>query len=263
MIRPAAMAAFGICSAILAQFRAQSQTFEVSTIKPSPAATKGFSFKYTGPRQFTANNHTLRECVGFAYDASPTLITGGPPWLDSERYDIAGVIPGETRPPTSQLLLMFQALLADRLKLSVHRAQKEELVYNLVLGESEFKLKENTSHTEQGALLFKFRQSDARTMVLPARNASMAGFASLLQRSVLDRPVFDRTGLSGRYDFDIEWRIDGTQFDLRPASANAQPSDKPDIFTAVQQLGLKLEPAKEAIDVVVIDHVERPSAKIE
>ncbi|HXA67272.1 MAG TPA: TIGR03435 family protein [Bryobacteraceae bacterium] len=270
MIRPVAMSAFGIFQAILAQFPAQSQTFEVSTINPSPAATKGYSFKYVGLRQFTANNHTLRECVGFAYDVSPGLISGGPSWLDTERYDIAGVIPGDNRPPTSQLLLMFQALLADRLKLAVHHEQKEESVYNLVLGESEFKLKENTSHTEQGALLFKIRQSEAGTMVLPARNASMTGFASLLQRSALDRPVFDRTGLSGRYDFDLEWRIDGTQFDRRSVStnaqtrntqtSNAQTSDKPDIFTAVRQLGLKLEPAKEAIDVLVIDHVELPNA---
>lgn len=260
MIGPIAMAAFGISSAILAQFPEQTQTFEVSSIKPSPAAAKGFSFKYVGPRQFTASNHTLRECIGFAYDLSPRLISGGPAWLDSQRYDIAGMIPGNTRPPTSQLLLMFQALLADLLQLAVHREQREESVYNLVLGGSDFKLKENIVHTEQGALLFKFRQSDPRTMVLPARNTNMAGFASLLQRSVLDRPVFDRTGLSGRYDFDLEWRIDGTQFDRRPASVNPEASDKPDIFTAIQQLGLKLEPAKEAIDVLVIDHVERPNA---
>jgi len=130
------------------------------------------------------------------------------------------------------------------------------------LGDSDFKLKENTSHTEQGALLFKFRESDPsdrRTMVLPARNASMPGFASLLQRSMLDRPVLDRTGLSGRYDFDLAWKIDGTKFD-RALSSNEKPSDKPDIFTAVRQLGLKLEPANESIDVIVIDHVERVNA---
>jgi len=157
---------------------------------------------------------------------------------------------------------MLQSLLADRFQLAAHRAQEEEPVYRLVLGDSDFKLKENTSHTEQGALLFKFRESDPsdrRTMVLPARNASMANFASLLQRSVLDRPVLDRTGLSGRYDFDLAWRIDGTKFD-RPASSNEKPSDKPDIFTAVRQLGLKLDPANESMDVIVIDHVERVNA---
>lgn len=261
MIRPVAITAFGILSALLAQVRGPAQTFEVTTIKPSPAAAKGFSFKYAGPREFTANNHTLRECIGFAYDVSPGLISGGPAWLDSQRYDIAAAIPGDTRPPTSQLLVMFQTLLEDRLKLAVHREQREESVYNLVLGGSDFRLKENTAHTDQGALLFKFRQSDPRTMVLPARNANMTSFASLLQRSVLDRPVFDRTGLSGRYDFDLEWRIDGTKFDRRPASSNAETGDdKPDIFTAIQQLGLKLEPAKQAMDVLVIDHVERPGA---
>ena len=260
MIRPVAITAFGILSAMLAPFPGEAQTFEAVTIKPSPAAAKGFSFKYAGPREFTANNHTLRECIGFAYDLSPSLISGGPAWLDSQRYDIAAAISGDTRPPTSQLLVMFQALLEDHLKLAVHREQKEESVYNLVLGGGDFKLKENTGHTEQGALLFKFRQSDPRTMVLPARNASMTGFASLLQRSVLDRPVFDRTGLSGRYDFDLEWRIDGTKFDRRPAPANAETGDRPDLFTAIQQLGLKLEPANQATDVLVIDHVERPGA---
>lgn len=262
MVRSAAMAAFGISLATLSQFAAPTQTFETSSIRPSPASEKGLSFKYVNARQFTANNHTLRECIGFAYDINPDLVSGGPTWLDSDRYDIAGVVPGDTRPPTSQLLLMFQALLEDRLKLTVHRTQKEEPVYTLVLGDSDFRLKENTSHTEQGAFLFKFREagpSDRRTMVLPARNASMDGFASLLQRSVLDRPVLDRTGLSGRYDFDLEWKIDGTKFD-RPTSPNEKPSDKPDLFTAVRQLGLKLESSNASIDVIVVDHVERIAA---
>ena len=77
----------------------------------------------------------------------------------------------------------------------------------------------------------------------------------MLQRAILDRPVFDQTGLSGRYDFDLEWRIEGTQADR---GAAAETSDKPDIFTAIRALGLRLEPAKSPIDVIVIDHVERP-----
>lgn len=266
MIRSAAMAALGISLASLSQ--SPAQTFETSSIKLSPSSEKGFSFKYVSTRQFTANNHTLRECIGFAYDLNPALVSGGPAWLDSERYDITGLVPGDTRPPNSQLLLMFQALLADRLKLAVHREQKEEPVYDLVLGDSELKLKEDTAHTNQGAPIFKFRLTDARTMFLPARNANMAGFASLLQRSVLDRPVLDRTGLSGRYDFDLEWRVDGTQLESWATSGNQQatprPNDesasKPDIFTAVRQLGLKLQSANESVDVIAVDHVERLNA---
>lgn len=259
MIRSAAMAAFGISLATLSQFPAQTQTFETSTVRLSPASARRYSFGYVGTREFAAKNHTLRECVAFTYDINPALVLGGPAWLDSARYDITGLVPGDTRPPANELLFMFQSLLEDRFKLAVHRAQKEEPVYRLVLGDSDLKLKEDTSNTEQGALFFNPEQSDPRALVLPARNASMAGFASLLQRSVLNQPVVDRTGLSGRYDFDLEWKIDGTKVDW-PLKPNEKPSDKPDIFTAVQQLGLKLEPANESIDVIVIDHVERLDA---
>ena len=80
----------------------------------------------------------------------------------------------------------------------------------------------------------------------------------MLQRSVLDRPVIDRTGLSGRYDFDLEWKIDGTQADRGPAPAGADSNDKPDIFSAIRELGLRLDPARAPVDVLFIDHVERP-----
>jgi hypothetical protein len=78
MVRSAAMAAFGMSLATLSQFPAQTQTFETSTIRPSPASAKGFSFKYLNTRQFTANNHTLRECIGFAYDINPGLVRADP-----------------------------------------------------------------------------------------------------------------------------------------------------------------------------------------
>jgi uncharacterized protein (TIGR03435 family) len=94
---------------------------------------------------------------------------------------------------------------------------------------------------------------------LPARNATMSQFASLLQRSVLDRHVLDKTELTGRYDFDLEWTPDDTQFGglLPPAPATDNP--KPDLFAAMQQqLGLRLQTSKGLVDVIVIDRAERP-----
>jgi len=96
-------------------------------------------------------------------------------------------------------------------------------------------------------------------IVLPGRNATMGNFVSLLQRAILDRPVVDKTGLSGRYDFDLEWAPDETQFggDVPPASA-AAPS--PPLFEAIQQeLGLKLEATKGPVDALVVDKAERPT----
>jgi uncharacterized protein (TIGR03435 family) len=95
---------------------------------------------------------------------------------------------------------------------------------------------------------------------LPARNATMSDFASLLQRALLDRPVVDRTGLTGRYDFDLDWAPDETQFggEVPVAPANAQA---PPFFAAIeQQAGLRLEATRGTVQALVIDHAEPPGA---
>jgi uncharacterized protein (TIGR03435 family) len=97
-------------------------------------------------------------------------------------------------------------------------------------------------------------------IVLPARNATMAQFAATLQRAILDGPVLDKTDLAGSYDFDLEWTYDDTQFDGNLPPLASQNSGKPDLFAALQQqLGLRLESSKAAIDTIVIDSVQKPS----
>jgi len=214
------------------------------------------SFPRVGAR-FMANNHTLKECIGYAYNLTPGLISGGPAWIGSDRYDIVGAAPDGVQAPLEQVLLMFQTLLADRFTLTFHREEQPMSVYNLVLGGKELKLKETVPESGKRAELF-MRPSAPRVLTLPARNVTIAGFTSLLQRSVLDRPVIDRTGLTGRYDFDLEWKVDGTQADRGPAPTGADSNDKPDIFSAIRELGLRLEPARAPVEVLVIDHVERP-----
>src|SRR5262249_21240216 len=97
-------------------------------------------------------------------------------------------------------------------------------------------------------------------ILLPARNATMAQFASTLQRAILDRPVLDKTDLPGKYDFDLEWTYDDIQFGGNLPALAPQTSGKPDLFAALQQqLGLKLESSRGTIDTIVIDGVQRPS----
>lgn len=94
---------------------------------------------------------------------------------------------------------------------------------------------------------------------LPARSATMAQFASMLQRSVLDRHVLDKTGLSGRYDFDLEWTPDETQFGGQLPPAPAADNATPDLFAALQQqLGLRLQASNGLVDVIVVNYAERP-----
>lgn len=244
---------------MLAQSPAARPAFEVSTIKPSLPDARGFSFQLRGSR-FLAHNHTLRECIAYAYNLTPRLISVGPPWIDAERFDIVGAAAGDNQLRIDRALPMFQTLLEDRFQLKFHREEQQLPVYNLVLGKGELKLTENTTGPDAPKGLI-MRPSAPRVLMLPAHNATIAGFISILQRLVLDRPVIDKTGLTGRYDFTLEWRIDGTLADRGPAGAPVvDTSDKPDIFTAIRGLGLRLEPAKGPVEVMVIDHAEKPNA---
>jgi uncharacterized protein (TIGR03435 family) len=259
MFRPIAAAAFLVISA--SGIFAQSE-FEVSTINPSNPYVPGMSFRHVGPRTFTSNNHTLKEDIAFAYTVTPELITGGGPWISSVRYDIVAVTKGDTRLPDEQTQRMFQNLLVQRFKLEFHREQKEVAVYNLVLGTSALKLKQSTAPPDKGHTLF-IHSLSPEAYNLPARNASMAEFASLMQRVVLDRPVVDHTGLSGKFDFNLQWARLGTEFGRNRPSApvGTDPGDAPDFFAAIRQLGLELEPATSIVETLVIDHADIPDAK--
>jgi len=235
--------------------------FEVATIKPTaPDWSGGRVIRMPSAHQFVAKNHTLKTLVQAAYNLTPRAISGGPAWIDSDRYDILAGTPGEVQPNLDEQMSMLRTLLADRFKLAFHREPKEFPLYALTVVRNGQKLKESAAPERLPELTNVVFPDRIR---LPARNATMAQFASMLQRAVLDRPVVDRTGLSGKYDFDLEWADDESQFggQLRKRASADDSPDKPDLFAAVQQqLGLRLEAAKGPIEALVIDQAERPSA---
>jgi bla regulator protein blaR1 len=146
---------------------------------------------------------------------------------------------------------MIQSLLADRFQLTFHRDKRELSVYAIRIAKSGSRMARSDSDPH-GLPGFTIGRRELRF-----RNTTMAEFASILQGagSIVDRPVVDQTGLvSTRYDFDLKWTPDTSQ--PPPDNADAPPG----FFTAFQeQLGLKLEPIKAPVEVLVIDHVERPS----
>jgi uncharacterized protein (TIGR03435 family) len=154
-------------------------------------------------------------------------------------------------------MAMVRTLLTDRFSLVFHTESKEFPVYLLTVAKGGAKLKESANPNEQPKLVSTVFPGDR--IVLPASNATMAQFASTLQRAILDRPVLDRTGLTGKYDFDLEWTYDDTQFGGNLPPLAPQASGKPDFFTALQQLGLKLESSRAPIDAIVIERVQKPS----
>lgn len=212
--------------------------------------------------EFTARNHALLTLIAAAYNISPQAISGGPGWVESDHYDIVAKAPGEVRPNPDEQMAMLRKLLADRFQLRFHREKKELHVYALTVAKGGAKLKESTVSPDASPegpppLIFVVSPQSVR---LPGRNATMADLASVLQRAALDNPVLDRTGLSARYDFDLEFAPDETVFG-GALGKGPEDSTRPGLFAAIQQqLGIRLEATRGAVDAIVIDRVERPSA---
>jgi len=237
-------------------------SFEVATIKLTPADwVRGRFIRMQTAHQLQVKNHSLRLLIAAAYNLSLRAVIGGPAWVDSEHYDILGETPCEVRPNLDQQMAMLRRLMVERYKLTFHRQQKELSIYVLMVAKGGSKLKASAISADaspQGPPPLVFVVT-LPTLHMPARYATMGEFASVLQRAALDRPVVDQTGLTGRYDFDLDFAADETLFD---GALGKAPDDvgKPGLFGAVQeQLGLKIEPTKGPVETLVIDSVERPS----
>jgi uncharacterized protein (TIGR03435 family) len=243
---PVANVAF--LASFLTAIPALSQTtFDVATIKPTDPAYRGGIIDMQPGGRLISKGMPMKDLIAFAYDINQRQLTGDPAWLATDRYDITGKVAdfdGELS--LEQMRPLLRGLFADRLKLTIRRDKKEMPVYQLTVTAKGHKLKPSK---KEGATPILNMEGRAKTASLPARNATMDDFRIFLQNGILDRPVLDQTHLAGRFDFDLNWDTSATG-----------DSRFPPIFTALQeQLGLKLQPAKAPAEVIVIEHIERPS----
>src|SRR5262249_37679719 len=214
--------------------------FEVASIKPAPADVQGRWIRMLSPHEFAARNHALKTLVAAAYNLNPRAISGGPAWVDSDRYDILAKTPGAARPNLDEQMSILRKLLADRFHLTFHREAKELQVYALTVARGGAKLKASTVSPDASPegpppLIFVVAPQLVR---LPARNATLEELASVMQRAALDYPVLDKTDLTERYDFDLEFTPDETVFG-GVLGKGVDDSAKPGLFAAIQQqLGL-------------------------
>jgi uncharacterized protein (TIGR03435 family) len=244
--------------------------FDAVSIKPNKSGDSPSAMRGAPGGRLTATNVRVRQLITWAYQVRDFQISGEPAWVDSERYDVVTKSEGNPRFDFIQPTLetMFQGVLADRFKLALHRETKELPVYTLVVAKNGPKIH---AVDEGDCPEVPTQQNPCRSLrntkfgQLTGEKAPMAAI-TLMLAVYTGRTVLDKTGLKGSFSFTLDWT---RYLEPPPSRGGDQPlpagafdpaSVEPAISTALQeQLGLKLESGKGPVEILVIDHVERPS----
>jgi uncharacterized protein (TIGR03435 family) len=251
---------------------AQKPSFEAASIKPNMSGQDGGSLGPRGDR-LVATNVTLKALLHFAYaPASGVLlnaqIVNGPDWANTDHFDVQAKVDGDTgNVPIQQMRLMLQSLLEDRFQLKAHRENRVLPAYNLVLVKGGPTLSADQTPPDPSRGFIQFSSSGEQLAPLPrgamrivtgASGTTLSGIAvpvsklvNLLQGQA-DRIIFDKTGLTALFDINLE-------FSQPAAISQPAESSSPSLFTAIQDIGMKLESAKAPVEVIVIDSVHKPS----
>jgi len=255
--------------------------FDVAAIKQNKSG--GTNGRFGGPpSRFTATNAPALQFIMFAYRMQDYLIEGAPDWVRNDRWDInakaEGNFPAATIDGPDVRRDMLRTLLADRFKMSAHKETRQQPVYALVRAQTDGppspRLHASTFDCAALGAAIRRSQGPATLPVTPdgATECSistppgrlnmgtqpMRQYAAILS-DLVGRPVMDRTGLAGNFSAVVTYTPDNG---LRAIGADQPAIDPnaPSIFTALQeQLGLKLESTRGPVEVLVIDHIERPS----
>jgi len=232
--------------------RAQSPAFEAASVRLNLSGVDHGAISLL-PGRVTVKNITLKGLMRYAWDVRDLQISGGPAWLDSDRWDIAATAGREIT--EDERKEMLQTLLLDRFRMTIRRETKELPVYTLVVGKNGSKLKPNTDGRKSR---FSMEASDKGLARLAGEDVSVHRLAVVLVGQV-GRNVIDRTGLEGNFDFTLEWVPDPANMPMiNGAKPDGSGLNGASIFTAVQeQLGLKLEATKGPVEILVIERAEK------
>jgi len=257
----------------------QLPVFEVSTVKPSKSEDGRMRLMFT-PDGISDSGVTLQMLFRDAFGVQDDRILGAPSWVKTDRFDIEAKVEASDLPKLKDMKFdqrrqMLVPLLADRFNLKFHHETKELPTYALVIAKGGPKINEaksgdtytNGIKGPNGAMGAGGMQMGRGKIT--GQGVPIAMLVETLSRQGLDRTVLDRTGLTGKYDFILQWTPDDSPPPMPSGPGGGQPQSGgatsldaggPSLFTALQeQLGLKLESQKSQTDVIVIDHIERPS----
>ena len=262
-----------------AQSLAARPSFEVVSIKPDSPLSQYFpEVRLLPGGRLSVEKTVLRSLIENAYGLKSYQISGGPNWINSEGYDIEARADGPASAP--QMRLMMQTLLEDRFKLKAHSEIREIPVYELAVTKSGIKMQQpkegscaprdasaalsppgpgHLALAPCGRVTSMFIDSSTPMVRIQGGNVSMQELTRVFS-NFLDRIIIDKTGFTGTFDVHLDFAWDDALAGL-PHFKGPLPADPaPSVFSAVQQLGLRLESAKGPVEVLVIEHVERPSA---
>jgi uncharacterized protein (TIGR03435 family) len=240
--------------------QAQKTAFDVASVKLGDPNDRHVGLHTQAGGRFNTDNTPLRFLIQYAFGVNDYQISGGPSWTGSAPFTIeakpATAIAVNTPDGNEKIKLMLQSLLADRFKLATHWETREGAVYELVIAKSGPKL----SLTDPS---YHSHDLDGGSGRLTGKGVPVSQHIGSLSRQ-LGRPIIDKTGLPGNYDFTLSYTPEERDPIFgRPVSAEAAAAPDPNVtsmFSALQeQLGLKLESAKGPIKLLVIDHAEKPS----
>ena len=262
----ASIVIFAVSLGVAAQNRL---VFEAASVKVNRTLPFGGGIDYSGAR-LMAEGVTLQELVRAAYGEPPkwlpsSSIIGAPDWATKDKFDVVATA-GSAAPPgaSAEKRLMLRALLVDRFKLTIRHETRESAVYTLVRLRADGRLGPNL-HSGQPCddpASCGMRLGIGPVASMFGRGQAFEGIVNFFSRLV-DAPVIDRTGLTGLFDVDMHFNSEQLAALRLPAGigrAEDTQADQPSFFTAVQeQLGLKLDSTRGPVDVLVIDHVERPA----
>ena len=264
----------------------KSPVYDVVSIKPNKSDSDWDTVRMHA-NGFTATHINMLSLIQEAFGVKEHQISGAPSWLNSARYDVEAKMDSSVADELRKLnkdqrrlegQRMLQALLADRLKLTIHRESKELPVYALVIAKNGPKLQEAKPGDtylngikgvdgKSGPGRISVQNGVGGRTELKCQAVPVAELVELLSDQ-LHRTILDKTALTGKYDITLEWMPEegspmfrGTEGGQQETNNTPSPeASAPSLFTAIQeQLGLKLEPQKAPVEILVIDHVEKPS----
>jgi uncharacterized protein (TIGR03435 family) len=223
-------------------------SIEVAVIKPHDPNSYHNCFSFRGDR-LSLDDQTVSRLIAFAWAINQNQIVDAPNWIRDERFDMDGETSATADPTVPEQQQLIRKLLADRFGLKFHREKRDLAVYALVVAKGGPKLAPAGHPDAQPG---QHNEGHGTQTTRSFTSAAISDFVLTMQ-FFLDRPLVDQTGLTGRYDFNLTY----TYAD----ASNSDPDAPPPLFTALQeQLGLKFQPTKAATDVLVVDHVDGPSA---